>query len=859
MPTFMPPPTQELCYLTYVAILMTKIRVPPLQHHMVSRSRLAASTESEEMPRLTLISAPAGFGKSTCAQEIAAAFPGPAAWLALDPEDSDPVRFFSYFFASLRHAIPELSETTLQALDSSASPAIRSVLTLLLNELTELNEPICSVLDDFHLISTEVIHEDLEFFLAHVPSHFHLVIASRSDPRFNLPRLRANGDIHEIRSADLRFTRDEITTYLSERSERKLLPGQIQLIDKRTEGWIAGVQMAALSINRHDNPDRFLRSFGGAHRHVVDYLTAEVLSGQPEPVQRFLIRSSIFSRLNGELCDALTTEPELPGQQTLEYLERANLFVTALDEHRRWFRLHPLFAELLRGRLEGDVRVLHRRGAQWFLSQSLYGDALPHAVRAGEAELIRLSIDGGGTPLYAQGPAGSVLGPLESLPEEVRDKDAMLSVHQAWATWTAYRSNDVPPLLARAEVVGSSESRVQAHLHALRANLAANNHEVEAMLSHASRALELLDENESFTRAGAYRAQAVAYHFSDDRQRAIRGYQQAIELSRRCGCTHLRIVSETGLGIVHERNLEFDEAERCYREVLRLAGDPGQPVTCEAHTGLGRIAYARDQLEAAEAQLTRGRDLARTIQGIDSHIAADLFLGRVYLASGERRKAERELARIKREIDRGHFDRQMGGFRSLQAAMALAAGDLQGAQEALGSIEAGAAAEAPFDSVRLRIAKGEVDEALRSLVSIEERGVSMGWRDQIVTARILTSIATAAAGDRDGARGLLGGVWAELEPEGAVRLILDEGPLAEELFGEIVGGPVGPPEPEALSRREREVLLLVAEGLSNDQIARRLFVSLSTVKGHNSRIFEKLGVRRRTEAVAEAQRRGILL
>ncbi len=874
-------------------VLTTKITPPPRQKGLVDRSRLLQFVRNAPLPRLTLISAPAGFGKSTCAREIAAAVVGRVAWYAVDGDDDDPLTFFSHVAASLKKAVPELPGRTLQALESSAAPSLRSVLTIALNDLSLVEEPVCMVLDDFHLLSSSEIHRGIAYLLDHMPSEIRMVIATREDPDLPLSRLRARGDIVEIRSGDLRFTGDEISDFLRLRSEAVLDPQSIHVLETRTEGWVAGLQMATISINRYEDPDQFLRSFGGSNRHIVDYLTAEALSSQPEAVQRFLIRSSILTRLTGALCDALAGDEDvdLTGQEMLEYLERVNLFVTPLDDERRWYRMHPLFAELLRNRLEGDLRPLHKRAALWLVDAGYYGDALTHAVRSEDPRLIRLAIDGGGIPLYAHGKAASVIAALENVPQERKDGDGMLWVHQAWATWTAYRSDDVPPLLARAERLmterspdrvetgraaadnGTDQRRIRAHVHALRANLATNTYEYGTIRTHADRALEILEEDEGYPRASVFRAVAFAFHISDDRPRALDAYRRAVDICRASGYTHLHILCETGRAIILERQLALSRARQSYLEVLRLAGDPDQPVTCEAHAGLGRIAYARNQLDEAAGYFIRGRNLARKIQGIDSHIAADVMLCRVHEAAGAPKRAQRELERIKRDCadDPGRPGSSIVVGQEIHNA--LAAGDLAAAESLIHATMKQHRKDLPWDRIRLHIAKEEIRSALEELETLEREAVERGWTDLIVKSRILTSVALAVGGtsesERAGAREVLQNAWVLLAPEHAVRPILDEGPIATDLFREMTegGGEEGDGTPSGstgegmdttLSRRELEVLRLVAEGLPNDRIAERLFISLSTVKGHNSRIFEKLGAANRIQAVAVARKRGFI-
>src|SRR5215208_4874313 len=368
-------------------ILTTKLYVPPPRPHAVLRPRLTGRL-NEGLPRkLTLISAPAGFGKTTLLGEWVAGCERLAAWLSLDEADSDPTRFLAYLVAALQTIAPNIAEGVLGALQSSQPPPTESILTVLLNEVTTVENEIVLVLDDYHLIDATAIDDALSFLLEHLPPRMHLVIATREDPRLPLARLRARNQLTELRAADLRFTPSEAAGFLEGVMDLDLSAEDIAALENRTEGWIAGLQLAAISMQGHSNTADFIRSFTGAHHFVLDYLLEEVLHQQPEPVQAFLLRTSILNRLCGPLCDAVLLDPSAPGQETLESLERANLFIIPLDHERRWYRYHHLFSELLRQRQgqslkPAEIAAYHVRASEWYEQNGDASEAFHHAIAA---------------------------------------------------------------------------------------------------------------------------------------------------------------------------------------------------------------------------------------------------------------------------------------------------------------------------------------------------------------------------------------------------------------------------------------------------------------------------------------------
>ena len=368
-------------------ILAAKLFIPPLRHNFVQRARLIERLDQglAAGSKLTLISASAGFGKTTLASEWAAVCGRKVAWLSLDEEDNDLTRFLTYFIAALQTITERiLAQGVLDVLQSPQPPPIESLLTSLVNEITTLPDNFMLVLDDYHVIDSKAADEALAFLLKHLPPQMHLVITTREDPHLPLTRLRARGQLTELRAADLRFTPAEAAEFLNQVMGLNLPAEAIAALEARTEGWIAGMQLAALSMQGQPDAASFIKSFTGSHHFVLDYLIEEVLQRQPESIQTFLLRTSILERLCGPLCDAVLGSPSPSGQATLEYLERANLFIAPLDNERHWYRYHHLFADVLHMHLMAEqpeqVSALHRRASAWYEQDGSMDNAIRHAL-----------------------------------------------------------------------------------------------------------------------------------------------------------------------------------------------------------------------------------------------------------------------------------------------------------------------------------------------------------------------------------------------------------------------------------------------------------------------------------------------
>jgi LuxR family maltose regulon positive regulatory protein len=416
-------------------ILTTKLYIPAPRLNVVLRPRLIERLNEGLHGKLTLISAPAGFGKTTLVSAWVAACQRPTAWLSLDEGDNDPTRFLAYLVAALHTIAPNVGEGVLAVLQSPQSPPTESILTALLNEIATIPDNFVLVLDDYHVIEATPVDTALTFLLEHLPPQMHLLIATREDPQLPLARLRARGQLTELRAADLRFTPDEAAEFLKEVMGLNLSAEEIAALETRTEGWIAGLQMAALSMQGRADATSFIKSFTGIHHFVLDYLVEEVLQRQPDRIRSFLLQTSILDRLSGPLCDAVTGEED--GRGMLEALERGNLFVVPLDDERQWYRYHHLFADVLQARSieeqSNQDPPLHRRASEWYEQNGLRADAIRHALAAEDFERAAGLVELAWPAMRRSRQEATLLGWVKALPDELVRARPVLSVVYAWA------------------------------------------------------------------------------------------------------------------------------------------------------------------------------------------------------------------------------------------------------------------------------------------------------------------------------------------------------------------------------------------------------------------------------------------
>ncbi|MBK9715068.1 MAG: AAA family ATPase [Kouleothrix sp.] len=887
-------------------VLATKLFVPPARTNLVVRPRLFERLEAGSQHKLTLIAAPAGFGKTTLVSAWLAMYQRPTAWLSLDKGDSDPIRFLTYLFAALQTIAPTLGAGVVGVLQSSQPPPIEAILTALLNDITTLPDKLLLVFDDYHLIDAKPVDAALAFLLDHLPPQLHLVIATREDPQLPLARLRARGQLTELRAADLRFTPTEAAAFLREAMGLNLSAEDVAALETRTEGWIAGLQLAALSMQGQHDATSFIQSFTGSHHFVLDYLLEEVLTQQSARVQMFLLRTSILDRLCGPLCDAVLRDDTGSGQTTLEYLDHANLFLVPLDNERRWYRYHHLFVDLLRQRLhqsaaaptrdDGDgAAELHRRASQWYEDQGLEIEAFQHAAAAGDVARAERLIEGAGVPLHFRGARTLVLNWLESLPTTVLDARPALWV--AYVTLLTFEGDQTVELkLQAAEAAlsgaepGDTTQNLLGHIAALRAMLAVPQHDVETVIAQARRALEYLHPTNLPLRTIATWALGYAYHLQGDRPAASRAYSDAIAISEASESSLTTIMATGGLGQIQEADNQLHLAAESYRRVLDLVGEPAQPIACEAYLGLARIAYQWNDLQAAEQHGHQCWLLTRELESVDTFASYGIFLARLRLAQGDLSGAIAALESAETFVHRHHFVFRMPDIAEAQVLVLLRQGDLEAAAQLAQTHDL------PISQARVQLAQGDPSTALAMLYLVRRQVEAKRWQDERLKVMVVEALAHHAHGETDAAMHVLRDVLALAKPHGFLRLFVDEGPAMARLLSEaaalgikpdyidrllaafpsselkVLSYEFGSKPPntqhstlntqhsltEPLSHRELEVLHLISQGLSNREISERLFLALDTVKGHNQKIFSKLQVQRRTEAVSRARELGLL-
>jgi LuxR family transcriptional regulator, maltose regulon positive regulatory protein len=887
-------------------LVSTKLRPSQSRPGLVARSRLANALNPEAGRKLTLVSAPAGFGKTTLVGEWSeerAAGGHPVAWLSLDGGDNDPVRFLSYLVASLRTLDEGFGEVVLASLRTPEPPPIEALTGTIINEISEPPGELDLVLDDYHLINSEGVHRAVSLLLEHLPDGAHLVISSRVDPPLSLARLRAGGQMVELGAAELAFTREEAAAFLKGVMGLDPSAEDVSKLEGRTEGWIAGLQLAALSMREREDVSGFIEAFSGSHRDVLDFLAGEVLERQPELVRDFLLKTSIIESLTGPLCDVLTGRSN--GQAMLERLERENLFVVALDDERRWYRYHHLFADFLRGRLErespGLAEELHLRATAWYEANGLISEAIDHVFFVSDNERAARLIEQGIPAALRRGEFPTVLRWLEALPTEAKRLRPRLLPRHAVALALTGRPDDVEPLLGEAEQLAETTAKqdrrfLLGYAAAVRSWRARLRGDAPGAVEHARRALSLLPDEDLDQRSFAASGLGFALRITGDLVAADEALAEALEIARAADHSYGMLSTMVWRARVQMELGHLREAEDSFGRALRFVDERGVgllPAAGIAHIGMGALLYERDELDEAERELEEGVRLAEQAREVGNLVWGYVTLSRTRLAQGDEEGAL-EMAREAERVARGSdADLQIAiavawvtrlhlARGNVAQASSLEQGRAAGADGGAGN--AGAARSAHLlTSARLLRAQGRHREALGLLEEPREAAEASGRTGDLIEVITLQALALWEGRERDLAVGALAKAMVLAEPESYVRTIVDEGPpMAEILSGMLQAtnrGSLDPPVasrylrkllavlerdsartaspvgglPERLSGREREILQLVAAGKSNRRIAAELFVSVGTVKTHLNNLYRKLGAHSRTQAVARAR------
>lgn len=884
-------------------LLETKFHLPIGHGRLVPRDRLHERFEKAAAAPLTLVSAPAGFGKTTVMAQLAeSAGNARVAWLSLDAGDSDPITFWTYVAAAIERTAPGIGAGASAVL--VAGPAsIGAALTTLLNELAAESDDLIIALDDFHAIDSADVHEQLMYVLEHLPAHVHVVIGTRSDPPIPLSRLRATGGLVEIRAADLRFSAAEAAGYLAAMG-LSLTAHEVETLESKTEGWIAALQLAALSLQGRADTRQFIETFAGDDRYIFDYLAEEVLRRQSAVTREFLLQTSILPRFSASLADAVTGRHD--GRPTIEALDRANLFLVALDDQRRWYRYHHLFGGVLHAYLaseKGDEIVeLHRRASAWFEQNGERGEAIEHALQAGDADraadLVELSM----TEMRRLRREAAIARWIGALPHEVVARRPVLSVGYAGAILSLNRWDRVDELLTTGEQLLTDPDRIvintaefvslPAMIELYRAAHAKVRGDLDANIAHSRRVLDLVGEDE-LGRGGAETMLGLAYWELGDLEAGYEWYAKGMASLERAGFI-TDVVGARMIGAdIRMAEGRLGEAEQIYAASLAQAVQSETPLrgAVDMHTGLAGIAYERGRFDEANAHLKAGRRLGPERAFPRDPCRSRLVEARILQAGGDLTAALPLLDEAER-LFLAEFNPDTRPVAAIRARLLIAHGrhaEARAWAQRAGVSEADELTYlreyAHVTLARLLVAQAADATApqiptaldfLDRLLDAAERGGRAGSRLEIL---IVQALARSAANDKAGAMASLDAAIELAAPEGYVRIFLDEGPAMVRLLKaagrrsnappyvhellRAAGTDAGSPPPrqgsvDALSERELEVLRLLRGDLDGPALANELVVSLNTLRTHTKNIYAKLGVSGRRAAVRRAEELGLL-
>jgi len=886
--------------------LRTKLYVPPLQSKWISRMRLLKRMDEGFERKLTLISAPAGFGKTTLLVEWIHQKKIPVAWFSVDKKDNDPVHFLIYVIAGLQTLEPGIGKAALTLLQSPQPPPLESILINLINDISCIPTNATLVFDDYHAVDAKPIHDLIAFLLDHLPEHMHLVMATRSDPPLLLARLRSQNQLTELRAADLSFTTYETDDLFNKRLNLQLSTNDIQLLETRTEGWIAGLQLAALSLHGRKDPSNFLKTFKGDHRYIADYLTEEVLNRQPEQLRNFLLQTSILERLSASLCDAVTGQDN--SRQVLNTLENANMFIIPLDEERCWYRYHHLFADLLEQRLrvkQGDlVAELHRRASQWFAKNGFKNEAVDHALIARDYPQAAQLIEEIAEIEWDRARESRLLQWFKKLPDKKIDANPKLCIFYARELFkSGYLDNAEKRLHAAEHMLESTsisdvnKEGLLGRIAVIRAYMSTRTGDLSRTIYFSSQALKLLPRRDLNWRSVAATTLGMGYG-SDKLVESQQAFVEAMKISKAAGNIYYHIFAGSCLGSIIFKRGKLKEAKDISRQLLRLAIESGieqTGIVGSLYANLGMIFCEWNDLDEGIRLLNKGIELSEL--GRDPVILASCQVGllRALMYRMDFAGAFKLMENINERT--GHFTLPpwiTNTISALNVFFWLGSGKLnaalQWAQQRGLSIDDNIDGSHELEYIALAhilITQNKLAEADRLLQRLIENAKAGDRVYMMIEMRLMRALIFKAKQDTAAALTELKFALSLAEPGGLIMIFVSKGKSVAELLEEIcavkkrdhddtkagfslsyakkiwsvfqagttpkIDGLMDP-----ISERELEVLYLIAAGLSNREIADKLFISLNTVKTHTKNINSKLGVNSRIKAVARAKELGLL-
>lgn len=886
--------------------LRNKLFIPPLRPDRVSRPRLIQQLQSGLNKSLILVSAPAGYGKTTLVSAWLHEAGIPFAWISLDEGDDDPVRFLQYLVAALQTVLPADAPDLSGMIQNARADGFYPLLNLLIDEIAGSAGSFVLVLDDVHTLQSPPVWGILAYLLERLPPPMHLALLTRTDPPLPLARLRGRGQLVEIRAEVLSFTEPEAAEFLRDGMSLDLAAADIAALEERTEGWIAGLQLAALAVKDRPDPHAAVSAFTGSHYYIIDYLTEEALNRQPEYIRTFLLQTSILSNLCASLCAAvapLRAPADGDSQAVLETLDRMNMFIIPLDGSRCWYRYHHLFADMLRLRLERQfpqqIPALHRRASEWYEANNDPAEAIRHALNAKDEARAAALIEGNGCSLILSGESYTLLNWVAMVDAYTRTHP-WLAILKAWALALTNSPGPVEAALQTAEnLIADAELTdevriVRGSIATIRAFLANQQGEPVQAEEHARLALKTLPEGDSFSctlRSVATAVYGDASLINGSLENARLAYVEAVRMAQASHNVYTAIIAQTDLADVLAAQGKLHQAAGIYREILQAAVRPNRqilPFADRALAGLSEITYEWNDLEAATGYTRQLINLCEqwenpTLQAEGHHMLARLEFAQDHqqdalaeLFAAERLASDPRLAERQRRhlrlglaqvcADHGNLSRVE---EHLRLALPAAGRDIRDEQE-------------PGKLLRLRLllANGQHDAALELSDRLLLQAELDGRIGRVIEILVLQAIAFQGKKELAQAQGALDQALALAQPEGFTRVFLDQGaPLARLIYQLSVRGtehsyastllpafkiePVESPHPaqnliEPLTAREIEVLKLIETGCGNQDVAAKLFISIPTVKRHVSNIYAKLGAKNRTQAVSMGRELGLL-
>jgi LuxR family maltose regulon positive regulatory protein len=913
-----------------IPLLKTKVHIPKTRRDLVRRARLQEMLNANQKIKLILVSAPAGFGKTTLLSDWLQGVERSVAWISLDRGDNDLTRFLSYVVMALQGIQENFGISILDMVHSPKPPPMESIFVSLINAVTERFDPFYLILDDYHVITESAVHEAIIFLVDHLPPSMQMVLSSRADPPWPIARLRARGELLELRAKDLRFTHHEAHQFLTKVMDFDLKGDELKALELRTEGWIVGLQMAALSMQGQDDVSGFIQAFTGSNRFILDYLMEEVLERQPPGIQDFLLRTSVLERMSASLCDALVkgkdtgywildTEGDgnlqspISSQQILEYLDQRNLFVIPLDNEREWYRYHHLFSDLLRSRLQQVephlLPDLYGQASDWCDENGFMVEAVQYALSAKNFERASQLVEENALNMIHHGELTTVLGWFSDFPEEILEIRPWLHIHHAWALLYLGQLESAEGLIRKVEdlLEGFEDSRIaeaqhlMSHVLAIRANLEEVRGDRPLAARLAGEALGLLPESELIMRSSLLMLRSFCLQWSGNYKEAAQISQEAVALGKSIGNQDVVVMALNDLAALQIYQAKLHDAlATCEKalEINRESSERGSVIPISSigvtYLYMSRVLLEWNDLDTALEAVMKGLELRRQWGGLDIEAVGNVDLIRIFLARGALEEAQEAILRSKT------VSPEMAALQLpvAEARVFLAMGEAAAAVQVIekrgvhisGAIDLGYIPLYPALAKAL-IQDGRIEEALGLLERFQGVVEEKGLTSYLIDALVQKAMAMQKQGEDEKALDLLTEALILAEPEGFIHTFIDEGAAmgklllmleprgfktdyVEKLLGELENetkedGPVtitlaaevGEAQlslVEPLTERELQVLRLLRTDLSAKEIADELFVAISTVRSHIKRIYSKLDVHTRLEAISAARDLGLI-